>query len=240
MTALSIVQTAAAWLALPVPTVVFASTDPQIIQLRSLLNEELTELRTWPDTWWRKLIRQHSFTATATEVQPADAIPDDLGYIITDTTWDRTSTRPVLGPVTPQAWQAWEARPILTSVIFGFRLRGNDYLTAPVPPAGDQIYYEYISKWAVYPGTAPDPEPTQEYFEADDDTTIFDETLMSRGVRWRFLQAKGLAYQQDYALWINMLQRLSARDKSMPRLNAAGSDWTGISGPYVPSFNFPS
>lgn len=237
MTALTIVQTAAAWLALPVPTVVFASTDPQVIQLRSLLNEELTELRTWPDTWWRKLIKQHSFTATATAVQPTAALPSDLGYIMTDTMWDRTQTRPVLGPISPQAWQAWEARPILTSVIFGFRLRGNDFLTAPVPTAGDLIYYEYISNLAVYAsgGTV----PTKEYFTVDTDFAVFDETLMERGVRWRFLRAKGLDYAQEYGLWANMLQRLSARDKAMPRLNAAGGDWNWLGGPYVPSFGFP-
>lgn len=153
--------------------------------------------------------------------------------------WDRTITLPVLGPISPQAWQAWEARPILTSVAFGYRLRGNNFLTAPNPPAGDEIFYEYISKWSVFPAVDPDTRPTQEYFEADGDTCIFDETLVSRGVRWRFLQAKGLAYQQDYSLWINMLQRLSARDKGMPKLNSAGGNFDWLGGPFVQNFNFP-
>lgn len=238
MTALSIVQTACAWI-LPssIPQTVFSSTDPQVIQLRSLLNEELTELRTWPDMWWRKLLRQHTFTTLAAEVQLPTALPDDLGYIIANTMWDRTLTRPVVGPISPEAWQAWEARPILTSVVYGFRLRGNDFLTAPVPPAGDTVAYEYISNLAVYSNGATVPD--QQYFTADDNTSIFDETLLERGLRWRFLSAKGLPYAEDYSMWINMLQRLGARDKAMPTLSTAGPLWPTIGGPFIPNFDWP-
>ena len=237
MTALSIVAEAAAWLALPVPTALFSATDQQTIQLRSLLNEELLELRQWPDCWWRKLIRQHTFTSTNTDVQPANAVPDDLNFILPSTMWDRTITRPCWGPIMPQDWQAWLARPILTSVIWGWRLRGNDFLTAPNPPAGDTVAYEYISTLAVYSSGATTPD--QEAFTADDDTSVFNDTLMSRGLRWRFLRSKGLDYAQEYKEWISLLQILSARDKGMGVMNAAGSHWPGVAGPYVPSFGFP-
>ncbi len=238
MTVLTIVQTACAWLALPIPQTVFAATDPQTIQLRSLLNEDLTETRSWPDLWWKKLLRQWTFTTVAADEQ-VNAVPDDLGYIIANTMWDRTLTRPVVGPISPEVWQAWKARPVLTSVLYGFRLRGNDFLTAPNPPAGDAVYYEYISNLAVYSAAGSPSEPNQQYFQADGDTSIFDETLLERGLRWRFLKAKGLPYAQDYDAWINMLQRFGARDKAMPTLNAAGSSWLGLAGPYVPQFDFP-
>ena len=39
-TCLQICQQTASWLALPVPTAVWSSTDAQVIQLRTLLNEE--------------------------------------------------------------------------------------------------------------------------------------------------------------------------------------------------------
>src|SRR5262245_1976500 len=118
MSALTILQTAASWLSLPpIAAGAFTSTDPQVIQLRSRLNEDLAALRTYGDQRWRKLIRQHTFTATATDVQPANALPDDLEYIISDTMWDRTAARPVVGPFTPQTWEAWKARPVLTSVL---------------------------------------------------------------------------------------------------------------------------
>lgn len=235
--ALQIIQQVCAWQALSIPATVFGATDPQTIELRSLLNEEIGELKKWPDMYWRKLIRQHEFTSLNSDVQPAAALPDDLEYMIPNTMWDRTLTRPCLGPIDPQTWQAWKARPVLTSVVWGFRLRGNDFLTAPNPPDGDLVAYEYISNLAVYADG--DTTPTKQYFDADTDTSIFDPLMVERGVRWRFLSQKGLQYSAEYSAWIGLVQREASRNKAMPVLNAAGPTWPGIGGPYVPSFNFP-
>lgn len=237
MTALSIVQQVCAWQALPIPTALFTATDAQTIEFRSLLNEEIGELKKWPDCYWRKLIRQQTFISENSDVQTLDPLPDDLEYIIPNTMWDRTLTRPCWGPVTPQEWQAWKARPILTSVIWGWRLRGNEFLTAPNPRAGDTVAYEYISSLAVYADG--DSVPTKPYFTADTDTSVFDEIMVARGVRWRFLSQKKLSYDQEYATWIGLVQREASRNKGMPVLNAAGSGWGALGGPYVPSFNFP-
>lgn len=236
MTALTIIQNACAWLAIPQPTSVFSSTDPQVIQLRTLLNLEVVEQWSIGDAWWRKLLRQYTFTTVAADTQVA-ATPSDLGYIIANTMWDRTLARPVVGPLSPEVWQAWKARPVLTSVLYGFRLRGNDFLTAPNPPAGDTVAYEYISNLPVY--ATGDTVPTQEQFEADADTSIFDEAMMSMGCRWRFLRAKGLDYAQEYKDWSDMRQRFVARDKAMPTLSAAGPMWPSLAGPFVPNFDFP-
>ena len=237
--ALQIIQNVCAVQALPVPTGnIFTSVDPQLVELRNLLNEEITELRKWPSSWWRKLIRQHTFTTIESDVQLPAALPDDMDYMIPDTSWDRTAQRPVLGPIDPQVWQAWKARPILTSVIYGFRLRGNDYLTAPNPPAGDLVAYEYMSRYAVYADG--DTVPTKEYFTADTDTCVFDETMVMRGVRWRFLSQKNLPFQTEYDMWRSLVQREVSRNKGMPTLNAARSlvsDWMS---PYLPSGNWPS
>lgn len=188
--------------------------------------------------WWRKLLRQWTFTTVADTLQINSPLPDDLGYLIANTMWDRTQNRPVSGPISPQAWQAWEAQPIFTSVIYGFRLRGNDFLTAPPPPAGDTVAYEYISNLAVY-SMGPAPIPDQQYFENDADTSIFEETLIERGLRWRFLKAKGLPYAQDYDAWLQMLQRFGARDKGMPVLNTASPFIWGVPTAYTPPTNFP-
>lgn len=238
MTALSIVQQVCAWQALPIPAALFSATDPQTVEMRALLNEEAGELARYPDMYWRKAIRQHTFTSVAAEVQDPTAIPDDLEYIIPSTMWDRTLSRPCAGPIDPQEWQAWEARPILTSILWGWRLRGNDFLTAPVPPAGDTVAYEYVSNLVVYADG--DTVPTQQYFEADTDTSIFNELLVARGVRWRFLSQKGMPFAAELRMWESLVQREASRNKGMGVLNAAGNGWNGLLGPYVPSMNFPS
>lgn len=237
MTALSIVQQVCAWQALPIPQALFSATDAQTVELRGLLNEEIGELKKWPDMYWRKLMRQYTFISEDSDVQTLNPLPDDLEYIIPNTMWDRTITRPCWGPIDPQVWQAWKARPILTSVLWGWRLRGNDFLTAPNPPAGDTVAYEYISNLAVY--SAGQTTPDKPYFTADTDTCVFDELMVERGVRWRFLSQKKLDYTQEYQVWIGLVQREASRNKGMPILNASSPTFPALAGPYVPSFNFP-
>lgn len=235
MTVLTIVQQAASWLALPVPSAVFSATDPQTIQLRSLLNEELYELATWPDHNWTKLSKETSFTTVAAAAQ-TNAIPTDYGRYIDESMWNRTTVRPVYGPLSAQQWQREKAGPTFTSVYLGMRFRGNDLLLTPDPTAGQTVYYEYLSLWAIYAvgGTT----PTKAAFTADDDFTFFPETLVERGLRWRFLRAKGLDYQQEYQGWIELLQRVAARDGGMVRLNAANNYPVPRMAPFVPEVGF--
>jgi hypothetical protein len=72
VTALSIVQQVCAWQSLPIPQAVFSATDPQTVELRGLLNEEIGELKKWPDCYWRKLMRQQTFISEASDVQTLD------------------------------------------------------------------------------------------------------------------------------------------------------------------------
>ncbi len=237
---LNMVTAVCAEQALPIPTTLFGSVDSQPLQLRALANLEITTLRKWPDVYWTELKREWSFTTLAADVQPANAVPpaDDFDHFIDNTMWDRTLTRPVIGPISPQLWEAWKARPVLTSIVFGFILRGNDFLTAPNPPAGDSVHYEYISQYCVYSaGTATTPD--QQTFQADADTCIFPTNLVQQGLRWRFLRAKGLDYAQEYQDWINMLQIEASRTGGMAILNMAGSTWDQLAGPYIPQFNWP-
>ncbi len=238
MSALSIVQTSCAWLGLPIPTALFSATDPQTIELRSLLNEEIGELARWPDAYWRKAMRQHTFISEASDVQTLTPLPTTgFEYIIPSTMWDRTINRPCLGPISPEIWQAWKARPVLTSVLWGWRLRGDEFLTAPNPPAGDTVAYEYISNLVVYSlGTATTPD--QQYFENDADTSIFNELMVSRGVRWRYLSQKKLDYTQEYQVWVSLVQREVSRTKGLPVLNAAQPP-AALIGPYIPPMGWP-
>lgn len=235
MTALSIVQQAASWLAIPQPSALFSATDAQTIQLRSLLNEELYELATWPDHNWTKLCTETSFTTVAQAAQTS-AIPVDFGRYIDGSMWNRTTVRPVYGPLSAEQWQREKAGPTFTSVYLGMRFRGNDLLLTPNPTAGQTVYFEYLSLYAVYAsgGTT----PTKAAFTLDNDTTFFPETLVERGLRWRFLRAKGLDYQQEYQSWVELLQRVAARDGGMPTLNAANNYPVPRMAPFVPEVGF--
>jgi hypothetical protein len=235
--ALSIIQTAAAWLGLPVPQAAYGTTDPQTLQLCNLLNEEGMEVVTWPDHAWTRLTTEKTFTTVAQSVQTG-AVPADFGRFCDGSMWDRTTDRPVWGPMSAQQWQQQMAGPTFTTMYLGFRIRGNDFLITPTPAAGDTIAYEYVSNLYVYSAINTSATPNQNAFQADGDTSIFDGTMLARGLRWRFLRAKGLPYEQEYASWIEMLQRFVARDGGMPKLSASENYPLTRRSPFVPDAGF--
>lgn len=179
MSALSIVQTAASWLALPIPDELFSSTEPQVVQLRGLLNEEGYDLVTWPDKAWTKLTREKQFITVAADAQPG-ALAPDFSRFLDQSIWDRSQNRPVYGPMSPQQWEQEKASPTFSISYYGFRLRGNDFLMTPTPQAGDTIAYEYVSSFYVYDTAAGDTVPTKDAFTLDTDTSVFPETLVAR------------------------------------------------------------
>jgi hypothetical protein len=127
------------------PSVVATSTDPQIIQLMSIANEEGQDLSSrYP---WQALQNESTFTTVAAETQGVitTLAGASFRYILNDIMWNRSLLRPVFGPLTPQDWQALKARNV-TGPYNQFRIRGNSVLFIPAPVAGNTIAFEWISK----------------------------------------------------------------------------------------------
>lgn len=232
MTALAIVQRAAARLGLPVPQVAFASTDSQTIQLRTLMNQEGLDLASRHD--WVRLQTQWEFDTVASAVQQ-NAIPSDFDHILNGTMWDRTSDRPVYGPLNALEWQREKAGPTFTSVYYAFRIRGTDMLFTPTPAANLHIYYEYVTTlWALSAAGAGQAE-----FTADDDTAKLSEECIVDGLVWRFKAAKGLDFSQDFATYEQHVQQQVARDGGSPILNLSYTMPYRRYQPNVPEGNWP-
>lgn len=232
MTVLTIVQAAAARVGIPVPSTVFASTDDQVIQLRALLNQSGMEMSSAAD--WVRLQTQHSFTTTATEVQ-ADGLPDDFDHFMNNTMWDRTTDRPVYGPLNAVEWQREKAGPTFTSVYYAFRIRGTDFLLTPTPSAGDEIYYEYITtKWAE---TAAGVGITE--FSTDTDVSRMPEELHTLDLIWRFKAAKGLDYNPEFLTFQRELDEHAGRSGGAPVLNMSLPMPYRRYQPNVPEGNWP-
>lgn len=215
MSALTIVQLACSELGITVPDAVFASTNSQVIQLRSLMNAEGKELAgSGPtDHAWTVLQTETTFSTTAAQIQ-VGAIPSDFGYYLNETLWNRTTRIPGYGPATPEQWQIWQAYATIAVPNFGFRFRGGSFLIYPVPTAGQTMAYEYVSnKWAqtsVLVGIAA--------MTADTDTSKLDEMLIKLGVIWRFLKAKGLDYSEAFRTYQMEVGKAIARDGGRRRI----------------------
>lgn len=217
---LSIVQRACRLLSIPVPTEVVNSTDTQVQQLYALANEEGDELAGTYD--WQVMRRQHLFDTVASSVQ-SSAVPSDFDHFIANSFFNRTTMRMIYGPITPQEWQAIQAQPQLNRVFLAFVERDGQFLVTPTPPAGQEIAYEYITKyWAKSSVGVPQAE-----FLADTDETYLDDKLFPLGLRWRFLKSKGLDYSEDFRTYQGERNQRMARDGGNGVIDTAGGAYYG-------------
>jgi hypothetical protein len=166
--------------------------------------------------------RQHLFNTVASAVQ-SSAIPSDLDHFIANSFFNRTTMRMIYGPITPQEWQAIQAQPQLNRVFLAFVERDGQFLVTPTPPAGQEIAYEYITKyWAKSAAGVPQAE-----FLADTDETYLDDKLFPLGLRWRFLKSKGLDYAEDFRTYQGERNQRMARDGGNGVIDTAGGAYYG-------------
>lgn len=229
MSLLTIIADAADRLGIVRPSSVIGSADQQIRQLLGLAQQEGKELARRHG--WQSTTKEKTITAIATETQTG-AIPADFDHILNATFFNRTLNRRVEGPFDPQQWQNYKAS--VTTVVFdAYRIRGDAILLAPTPTAGHTYAYEYISTYWVATAAA-STTPAQATWLDDTDVGILSEELMTDGIVWRFLKAKGLDYAEPFRTYEAQLLLRIARDGGRRTVNMARS--YDFRRPRVPSF----
>jgi hypothetical protein len=186
MTLLSVTQDAMVRCGLSKPSYAVASTDPNVVEMISLVNQ--TGKHLMRRHAWQALQTEKTFTTTATETQ-SGAVPTDFDRFIDETFWNRSKKRRVFGPLTVNEWQARQASTV-GGITDYFRMRGSALLFNPVPSAGDTMAYEYVSKWWV----AGDKDAAT----ADSDTFLVEENLLTLGATWRYLKLHGMDYAEEF------------------------------------------
>ena len=216
MSLLTIVNKVQALANLPVTSTVATNTGDAQVQLLAIVNAVGEMLMSEHD--WQTLITESSFTTTATEQQTNGLLPTDCDRVLNDTLWNRTTTDPVLGPVSSQLWQSQKAN-VVTTVWSQYRIKGNYFYFLPAPAAGQSIYYEYISnKWA----TDSTGATGKTALALDSDLSKFPERLMWLGTLWRWLEAKGFDYTQRFNEYEAEKSKVFGRDGTRRIMSAAG------------------
>lgn len=130
------------------PVTMVDSTEEIALLLLAQLYELGFDLRS--DYCWPQLNRLHSITLeSGTDIY---ALPDDLDYQNAETVWNRTTTQPVFGPLTPKEWRALaESGALASAPTDRYRIAGfssGEFQIQPTPGAGDAgniIVLEYQS-----------------------------------------------------------------------------------------------
>lgn len=219
------------------PAGAIGSSDPQIIQMVAIANEEGQDLSArYP---WEALQNESTFLTVATESQGVLATlasttnPENFRYVMNNIMWNRDLRRPVFGPLTPQQWQQLKAQNI-TGPWNQYRVRGGEVLFIPAPAAGQTIAFEWLSR-AWVDGVSTNTSSWQ----ADADVGLLDEEIMTQGVLWRWEASKGLEYAEDYNKYERLVADAMARDGSKPVLNLNGGNVGYPAGTWVPIGSWP-
>lgn len=231
MTLLEVVQQFCLRSGIPKPATVTGSTDTQVLQVQALLEEEGADLSARGD--WESLTNEALHTTLATESQGAIATIASNGFrhIKNQTIWDRTDRLPVIGPINQRQWQALKA-VVMTGPRYQFRIRGGELLVNPVPVAGHDWAFEYISKnWIV----SADGMAFRRLFEADDDEFLLPDEILLMGLRWRWMREKGLDYSELFATYEAQVKDAIGRDAGKPVLKMDDTHLIAEHGTFVPS-----
>lgn len=155
-------------------------------------------------------------TFTLTFGQVNYPLPSDWSKQIPQTEWDRSNRWPLLGPNSPQDWQSFKSGIVYAGPRLRFRIQGSTLAINPPPSTNLNLAFEYISKsWVL----AADGVTYKSKFTADTDTFIFDDSLMTIGLKLRWLQSKGFEYDYAQREFSSLLNLCQGQDKSAAKLS---------------------
>ena len=164
----------------------YSSTDPNFVQLRGLLKTCGLELIHARD--WKALVKE--CTITGDGATTAFNLPADFLRMADGSGWNRTTSLPLGGPLSSQSWQTLKASASVLSTTVLYRIIQHRMHFYEAPATGNDLRFDYVSRYWVTSSGAETPDL---YFPATaNDTIVLEPWLMTRSLKVKFLQAKGL------------------------------------------------
>lgn len=201
---------------LPVPLSVVSSTSDTVRQIWGLLNECMEDLA---ERFAAGQLRfRHTFTHAggtnynALDLREFGPIPD-FSSLVNETLWDDTNRRPVYGPLTPQQWELLLVMNV-SQAVYSFTTFGNALriYPAPAPLSSVTFSFEYETRFGVMDPRDAMHEIYYANFLLDTDVTRFPRALTLASLKWRWNQAKGLPYAEDFRTAEEMITNWISRD----------------------------
>lgn len=186
MTILTTVQRATTVLGMEVPTLVYGSTDREMVEMQEVANETAASIRNAFD--WQVL--QTVQTITGDDVSETFTLPADYDRMLkTASLWSSRWFWSINHITDPDAWLELQAVPV-AAVYGNWIMFGGSVHILPVMASTETAKFFYVSKNIVLDDTStPKPE-----FSADTDTFRVSERLLKYGIVAKWKQNKGLPY----------------------------------------------
>lgn len=221
-----IVSDAAVELGLGAITDVFASTDPNVIQLRGLLKSAGRKLVR--ERIWKHLQLEYTFVTAAAA---SYALPADFRCLVPATGWNRTSVLSLGGPLEGEGWQYIQAGLVLPTTLFVRIWQGRMYVE-PDSDTGSTVAFEYGTIYWV--AEASSTTPASDGPDENDDVILFDPDLAVMALKLAWLKAKQFdttSTQDDYD---TALAAAASADSTSPKIYLGGGRRRRIVWPSIP------
>ena len=233
MTILSMCQNVADFTGFERPTSVISNTDPIARQLLALAQREGKQLMRVSD--WAILKKEHTFSTS--NGTAAYALPSDFDRLVLETSYNRSDNDILTGPISSAEYQLVNHGMATTGTTEKFRLKAASnalkFELDPTPSSTQTIGFEYVSNQFCQSSGG----SGQAAWAADTDTGILDETTMEMGITWRFKQAHGLDFAEDFRQYQLEVRQAIARNGSAPILQLDDARKL-IVGPYQTDGNY--
>lgn len=233
-TAGSIVSDVAVEVGLGVVSDAWASTDANVVQLRTLLKSVGRGLVA--QHAWLQQRKEHTFTTSTASTY---SLPADFLSMVEQSGWNRSSRLPLV-PATPQEWQYLQATDVGVVLSLAFRPRDGLLEVWPQPPAsGETVAFEYLSRHWV--DTDADDVADADAPSANADVVRLESNLVSRGLKLAFLRAKGFdstAAQVEYEAAFGAAASASATAAPVLQIGGSRTSERHLNGGNAPATGF--
>ena len=214
ITANQILTRVAAEVGLPYEPDPVGSTLDEYLQLKALLQTACEDLCLAYE--WEFLVRSFEILTKVGDTNEY-ALPDDFSYFVPKTEWNHSTDEPII-PLTAQQWRAILASDI-TPINWSYRIFGGTMKVLPDPPSPNQILkFEYISRFFIVKDDS--GETPSDTIQSGSDKVLFDRTLVSRYLKYIWLDAKGFDSTSAGSAFDQIFSFLTGKDDSATTLNA--------------------
>jgi hypothetical protein len=212
LTLLTIIQDTANEVGIDAPVTVIGNTDNNTARLLALsIRGGKAIAQRFP---FQELVQEWTFTTVAAELQGTlEAIMPGFNYDLYETIWNRSTKFPVQGPLFPQEWEFLKALNV-NGPYPQFTIRGGNLLCLPIPPAGQTLAGQYVSRFWCQSATG----TGQDRWLADTDKGTVKEDLLTLDLVWRWKSSQGLDYgeeKQEFEIQINNAMSRSGSNRVM-------------------------
>lgn len=203
------------------PSTFIGNTGQDARRMVAVVNRAGQQLARMP---WQYLIRDVTVSVSSTAIY---SLPADFYQLISNTGWKDSD--PVIGPMTNQEWAYFTNAVASTGIHHRFRIYVQLTNSAPVKrlqidpvisgTAAAFVFNYHTDHWVVDSSAT-----TTTAWSVETQDPMVDSQLLSLAVRWRWKQAKGLPYAEEYEEYRRALNREKARENgqgSKLRMDAA-------------------